>query len=192
MTQRARNLKTLPTKQQHPGVLISPARLQHGAICRCKGGFSSGCLLPLTLSWRFFSLFLCYSPFTPNWPPIQRAPDLKSQTWLPWPWGKLGSCSSGYIRTVSLSYCPSAVPNKHMWHPKNVSELWSHPSHFHPQSLLWRNGPNRLLSVLEHVCIITFMKCVFIFCCYLSVLYFVLLTDPPPRSLIIKSLIRYT
>lgn len=98
----------------------------------------SACLLLLTLSWRFF-FPLCYSPSTPNWPPIRRAPDLKSQAWFPWPWGKL-------FKWMYLNSSPAppslAVPNKHTMTSKDVPQLWSHPGHFHPLSLLWRNTPN--------------------------------------------------
>lgn len=142
MTQRARKLKTLSTKEQHRDVPISLAKLQLGPVYRCKGDS----FLPVCCSSRFagaFSSPLCYSPSTPNWPPIQRAPDLKSQAWFPWPWEKLSSCSStGCIWTVPPPHHPLAVPNKHTVTSKDVSELWSHPGHFHPLNLLWRNTPN--------------------------------------------------
>lgn len=142
MTQRARTLKTLSTKQQHRTVLISLAKLQLGPVYRCKGDS----LLPVccfSCSPGGFSFPLCYSPSTPNWPPIQRAPDLKSQARFPRPWEKLSSCSSsGCIWTVPLPHPPLVVPNKHTVTSKDVSKLWSHPEHFHPLSLLWRNTPN--------------------------------------------------
>lgn len=196
MTQRARKLKTLFTKQQQQAVLISLANPLHGPIYRCKGES----LLPVCCSSHFpkgFSSPLCYSPSTPNWPPIQRSPDSKSQAWFPWPWGKLSSCSSsGCIWTVPLPHHPLALPNKHTVTSKDVPQLWSHPGHFHPLSLLWRNTPNTELmdSCLSlNTCVLLPLWNVFLYSAvYLPLILCIVDGFPPPRSLIIKSLIRYT
>lgn len=145
------------------------------AVC-CSSPFPGG-----------FSSPLCYSPSTPNWPPIQRAPDLKSQAWVPWPWGKLSSCSSsGCIWAAPLPQHPlAAVPNKHTVTSKDVSELWSHPGHFHPLSLLWRNTPNTELTdscLSLNTCVLLPLWMCFYILLFISVLDFVLLTDPPSQK----------
>lgn len=167
MTQRVRKLKTLSTKQQQRAVLISLAKPQHGLIYRCKETPFCRSAAP----HAFLEVFLCLSvTLLQTGLQFKGSPDLKSQTWFPWPWGKLSSCSSsGCIWTVPLPHHPLAVPNKHTVTSKNVPQLWSHPGHFHPLSLLWRNTPNTELMdsclSLNSCVLLPLWNVFFIFCC---------------------------
>lgn len=85
----------------------------------------------------------------------------------------------------SLSHHPLAVPNEHTVTPKDVSELWSHPRHFHPLSLLWRNIPNTELAdscLSLNTCVLLPLWNVFVYSAVIAVLHFVLLTDSPSQK----------
>lgn len=134
-------------------------------------------------------------------PPLQMAPNSKGPCLeVPGmsPLAMRGMCFLFFKwlhQNSSLSHRPLAVSNKHTVTPKDVSELLSHPRHFHPLSLLWRNVPNTELAdscLSLNTCVLLSLWNVFLHSAVIAVLHFVLLTDPPPRSLIIKSLIKYT
>lgn len=140
-----------------------------------------------------FSLFSV--TLLPNWPLIQRAPRLESQARFPWPWRELDSCfSSGHIRTITyptvlwLSLWQTPCDTQRCFWALVTPQTF--PSPKPPLKEHTEHWADRLLSALGHVCIIAFMKCVFILCHYAHLIFCIV--DRSPRSLIIISLIRYT
>lgn len=145
MTQWARKLKPVSTEQQHPAVLTSLAKPQHSPVYRCRGDSPP----PSPAPHAFLEVFL---PLSVTFPLLQTGPRFKGPlTWNPRhdsPGHERNSVLALQVDVSEQLPCPTILwrSQTNTVTAKDVSELWSHPGHFHPLSLLWRNTPNTELT----------------------------------------------